>query len=101
MTVCSYFIREVNTIYTVGQECPLYEVPGPNSKRANNFVRDFLQVWYMQNEAGLMQCTYFLCVCVCVCVFHYFDHEAHKSFFCLGILVVIGGNKMCVCVWSQ
>ncbi len=27
-----------------GQECPLYEVPGPNSKRANNFTRDFLQV---------------------------------------------------------
>ena len=26
------------------QECPLYEVPGPNSKRANNFIRDFLQV---------------------------------------------------------
>lgn len=22
----------------------MYEVPGPNSKRANNFVRDFLQV---------------------------------------------------------
>ena len=47
VTVCSYFIREVNTIYTVGQECPLYEVPGPNSKRANNFVRDFLQVWHV------------------------------------------------------
>ena len=36
----------MNTIYTVGQECPLYEVPGPNSKRANNFVRDFLQVHF-------------------------------------------------------
>nr|XP_022324480.1 transcription initiation factor TFIID subunit 1-like isoform X2 [Crassostrea virginica] len=41
----NYFIREVNTIYTVGQECPLFEVPGPNSKRANNFIRDFLQVF--------------------------------------------------------
>ncbi|KAK7495279.1 hypothetical protein BaRGS_00013461, partial [Batillaria attramentaria] len=40
-----YYIREVNTIYCVGQQCPLYEVPGPNSKRANNFVRDFLQVF--------------------------------------------------------
>ncbi|KAK3100550.1 hypothetical protein FSP39_021637 [Pinctada imbricata] len=39
------FIREINTIYTVGQEIPLYEVPGPNSKRANNFIRDFLQVF--------------------------------------------------------
>lgn len=32
-------------MFTAGQECPLYEVPGPNSKRANNFVRDFLQVF--------------------------------------------------------
>ncbi|CAG0880440.1 unnamed protein product [Cyprideis torosa] len=38
-----YSIRTVDALYTVGQECPLYEVPGPNSKRANNFVRDFLQ----------------------------------------------------------
>ncbi|XP_061189439.1 transcription initiation factor TFIID subunit 1-like isoform X1 [Saccostrea echinata] len=41
----NFFIREVETIYTVGQECPLFEVPGPNSKRANNFIRDFLQVF--------------------------------------------------------
>ena len=34
----------MNTIFTVGQECPKYEVPGPNSKRANNHMRDFLQV---------------------------------------------------------
>lgn len=39
-----YWIRVVDAIFTVGQECPLYEVPGPNSKRANNFTRDFLQV---------------------------------------------------------
>ncbi|XP_017847616.1 transcription initiation factor TFIID subunit 1 isoform X2 [Drosophila busckii] len=41
----NYWIRQVNGIFTVGQECPLYEVPGPNSKRANNFTRDFLQVF--------------------------------------------------------
>ncbi len=41
----SYHIREVDALFTVGQECPLYEVPGPNSKRANNFTRDFLQVF--------------------------------------------------------
>ncbi|XP_030373648.1 transcription initiation factor TFIID subunit 1 isoform X4 [Scaptodrosophila lebanonensis] len=41
----TYWIRAVNAIFTVGQECPLYEVPGPNSKRANNFTRDFLQVF--------------------------------------------------------
>jgi len=40
----SYHIREMDAVYVVGQECPLYEVPGPNSKRANNFTRDFLQV---------------------------------------------------------
>ncbi|XP_052869820.1 transcription initiation factor TFIID subunit 1 [Anopheles cruzii] len=41
----SYFVREMDALFTAGQECPLYEVPGPNSKRANNFVRDFLQVF--------------------------------------------------------
>ncbi|XP_058465400.1 transcription initiation factor TFIID subunit 1 isoform X2 [Malaya genurostris] len=41
----NYFVREIDALYTAGQECPLYEVPGPNSKRANNFVRDFLQVF--------------------------------------------------------
>lgn len=41
----NYFIRNVETIFTVGQELPLYEVPGPNSKKANNFIRDFLQVF--------------------------------------------------------
>ncbi|CAH0547721.1 unnamed protein product [Brassicogethes aeneus] len=40
-----YFIREIDSLYVAGQQCPLYEVPGPNSKRANNFVRDFLQVF--------------------------------------------------------
>lgn len=41
----NYFVREVDALFTAGQECPLYEVFGPNSKRANNFVRDFLQVF--------------------------------------------------------
>ena len=40
-----YHIRNINTIFTVGQECPLQEVPGPNSKRANIFARDFLQAY--------------------------------------------------------
>ncbi|XP_056630576.1 transcription initiation factor TFIID subunit 1 isoform X2 [Diorhabda sublineata] len=44
-TRSQYYIREVDALYVAGQECPLYEVPGPNSKRANNFVRDFLQVF--------------------------------------------------------
>lgn len=40
----SYYIREVKTIFCIGQECPKFEVPGPNSKKANNHARDFLQV---------------------------------------------------------
>ncbi|XP_053398607.1 transcription initiation factor TFIID subunit 1-like isoform X2 [Mercenaria mercenaria] len=40
-----FYIRDVETIFCVGQQNPLYEVPGPNSKRANNFIRDFLQVF--------------------------------------------------------
>ncbi|NXR09364.1 TAF1 factor, partial [Semnornis frantzii] len=38
-----YYVRELVDIFVVGQECPLYEVPGPNSKRANTHIRDFLQ----------------------------------------------------------
>lgn len=40
-----YHIREIDAVFVAGQLCPLYEVPGPNSKRANIFVRDFLQVF--------------------------------------------------------
>jgi len=39
-----YNVRKVKDIFTVGQLCPKYEVHGPNSKRANNHIRDFLQV---------------------------------------------------------
>ncbi|KAF3816125.1 hypothetical protein GH733_014714 [Mirounga leonina] len=40
-----YYIRELVDIFVVGQQCPLFEVPGPNSKRANTHIRDFLQVF--------------------------------------------------------
>uniref|UniRef100_A0A5S6Q4V2 Bromo domain-containing protein n=1 Tax=Trichuris muris TaxID=70415 RepID=A0A5S6Q4V2_TRIMR len=40
-----YSVRRVQTIFCVGQELPLFEVPSPNSKRASNFVRDFLLVF--------------------------------------------------------
>lgn len=39
-----YYIRELVDIFVVGQQCPLLEVPGPNSKRANTHIREFLQV---------------------------------------------------------
>lgn len=41
-------IRQVTTSFTVGQQVPIMEVPGPNSKRANNFARDFLQVYILR-----------------------------------------------------
>nr|XP_054754406.1 transcription initiation factor TFIID subunit 1-like [Lytechinus pictus] len=40
-----YHIRALNDIFTVGQQYPLLEVPGPNSKKSNNHIRDFLQVF--------------------------------------------------------
>jgi hypothetical protein len=46
MYTVTSLIREVSAFFVAGQECPLYEVPGPNSKRANNFTRDFLQVCF-------------------------------------------------------
>ncbi len=36
---------DVKNIFCVGQECPLVEVPGPNSKRANAFIKDLLQAY--------------------------------------------------------
>ena len=40
-----YTVRgDFKNLFVVGQECPLIEVPGPNSKRANSFLKDFLQV---------------------------------------------------------
>jgi transcription initiation factor TFIID subunit 1 len=41
----NYHIRNIRNIFTIGQACPLQEVPGPNSKRANIFARDFLQAY--------------------------------------------------------
>ncbi|CAG5087297.1 Similar to Taf1: Transcription initiation factor TFIID subunit 1 (Drosophila melanogaster) [Cotesia congregata] len=40
-----YFIREIDDIFTVGQQCPLHRVPAPNSKLAVKFSRDFLLVY--------------------------------------------------------
>lgn len=47
-----YYIRELVDIFVVGQQCPLFEVPGPNSKRANTHIRDFLQV-RMRGREGI------------------------------------------------
>ncbi|CAD5209353.1 unnamed protein product [Bursaphelenchus xylophilus] len=36
------FLRECPSLFVAGQECPSFEVPSPNSKKASVFVRDFL-----------------------------------------------------------
>ncbi|CAB3407273.1 unnamed protein product [Caenorhabditis bovis] len=38
----SWYIRKCPALFVAGQQCPLIEVPSPNSKRATVFVRDFL-----------------------------------------------------------
>lgn len=78
-TVCrqQYCVRELDALYVSGQLCPLYEVPGPNSKRANNFVRDFLQVssicsqvhwfsgWILGSWSGSLFFLLNLLICSC------------------------------------
>ncbi|CAF1078345.1 unnamed protein product, partial [Adineta ricciae] len=40
-----FYIRNIDTIHIVGQQCPLIEVPIPQSKRVNLFQRDLLQIY--------------------------------------------------------
>lgn len=40
-----YYIREIDALYVAGQQCPLYEVPAPKSKKVADFMRNFLQVF--------------------------------------------------------
>jgi transcription initiation factor TFIID subunit 1 len=40
-----FYIRNINVNYTIGQQCPLIEVPIPQSKRVNLFQRDLLQIY--------------------------------------------------------
>ncbi len=40
-----FYIRNFNEIYLLGQQCPLIEVPIPQSKRVNLFQRDLLQIY--------------------------------------------------------
>ena len=41
-----YYLREVAANFVVGQECPKVQVPAPNSKMAEEFVRDRFK-WYI------------------------------------------------------
>lgn len=38
-------IRQVPETFLLGQQCPLIDVPGPNSKKHTNFLKDFLMVY--------------------------------------------------------
>lgn len=40
-----FFIRNLSRLYLIGQQCPLIEVPIPQSKRVNLFQRDLLQIY--------------------------------------------------------
>jgi len=37
-----FFIRECPNVFVAGQECPIYEVPSPSSKKTTEFKRDCL-----------------------------------------------------------
>ena len=41
----SWALRAVPELFLLGQQCPLIDVPGPNSKKATNYSRDFLMVF--------------------------------------------------------
>jgi transcription initiation factor TFIID subunit 1 len=38
------FLRNFPSLFIVGQELPLFEVPSPNSKRAKEFNKEFMMV---------------------------------------------------------
>jgi transcription initiation factor TFIID subunit 1 len=40
-----YIIREIPVAYTVGQIQPLVEVPAPNSREANQFIKNRIQAY--------------------------------------------------------
>ncbi|XP_062517053.1 transcription initiation factor TFIID subunit 1-like isoform X2 [Corticium candelabrum] len=41
----SFYLRAANAMFAVGQECPKFEVPGPESKKKAIHMKDFLQVF--------------------------------------------------------
>ena len=41
----SWALRTCPELFLLGQQCPLIDVPGPNSKKATNYSRDFLMVF--------------------------------------------------------
>jgi transcription initiation factor TFIID subunit 1 len=41
----SFYLRGANALFCAGQECPKFEVPGPESKKKATHMKDFLQVF--------------------------------------------------------
>eukprot|EP00118_Oscarella_pearsei_P020522 m.222498 g.222498 ORF g.222498 m.222498 type:complete len:1194 (+) comp39977_c0_seq19:1801-5382(+) len=39
----SFWIRDITALFSVGQQCPKFEIPGPKSKKTSNHVKEFLQ----------------------------------------------------------
>ena len=40
-----FSIRNYDHLFTAGQECPLIEVPNPNSRLAGKYISDLLQIY--------------------------------------------------------
>lgn len=59
------FVRDVRTVFLVGQLCPKVEVPPPNSKSAMQFQKDFLLVSGEEGRQVVLQSSP-LCVCAAV-----------------------------------
>lgn len=38
-----FYIREFDATFTAGQQCPLMEVPGPNSVKTRHFLKNFIK----------------------------------------------------------
>ena len=57
---CSCYLRTANALFSVGQECPKFEVPGPESKKKATHMKDFLQV--RQPDSCKLETYGMLCV---------------------------------------
>lgn len=48
-------IREMDGQFVAGQQCPLIEVPEPNSTKVKNFLKDYLQVFVYRTYARMIE----------------------------------------------
>ena len=62
------FVREVKTVFLVGQECPKIEVPPPTSKTAMQFQKDFLLVRQHTRPPALIAIPGITRECFVMCV---------------------------------